>query len=233
MADPEYSFADKVGKSKLIKEAADGFAPAFNSPNPEDELSVFGGHITDCENKNVDIGTIRQNYANGVAARKLIVKDVKNRAMRSMTNIKSVVAYKPYARGLEITYRKLRSYKVPGAKKPDTDEKKRNKGEQSFADIENLYKTFLEGLTLIPGYTHLDTTLKLPALNTLYTTFHNKNIAMAKLDAKEKIVTAERRDMFHKETTGLLDRMLSIKDATKNQYGLTSPEYLSIRGIRI
>jgi len=233
MADSEKSFADFVGKGKLIKEAAQGFNPPFSSPNPDDDLIVFGTYLTSCENKNVEVGTIRQNYSDGVVERKDIVKDVKARALRSMTNVKSVVAYKPYERGLEITYRKLRNYKVPGGKKPNPDDKKRNKGEQSFADIENLYKTFLEGLTLIPGYTHLDTTLKLPALNTLYTTFHNKNIAMAKLDAKEKIVTAERRDMFHKETTGLLDRMLSIKDATKNQYGLTSPEYLSIRGIRI
>ena len=233
MADSERSFADYVGKAKLVKESTEGFAPPFNSPNPDDAPAVFDVYIVQCENKNAEIGKVRQKYTNGSVERKEIVKDVKNRALRSMTNVKSVVAYKPYAKGLEITYRKLRNYKVPGAKKPDPDTKKRNKGEQSYADIENLYKTFLAGLADIPAYTHLDVSLQLPALNTLYTTYHSKNVAMAELSALENRLTPERYDMFHNKSTGLIARILSVKDAVKNQYGLTSPEYLSVKSIRV
>jgi hypothetical protein len=233
MSESERSYADKVGKAKYVKEASEGFTPAFNSPNPQDAPAVFGLYITSCEDKNVEIGKIRQNYTNGTVERKNIVKDVKTRAMRSMVNVKSVDAYKPYAKGLEIIYRKLRNYKVPGGKKPSPDAKKRNKGEQSFADIENLYRTFLAGLTAIPAYSHLDDSLKLPALNALYTLYHDKNVAMAELNSTEKRVTAERYAMFYDDTTGLSARMLSVKDAIKNQYGLTSPEYLSVKSIKV
>jgi len=233
MEDSERSFADITGKATLIKESAEGFVPPFNSPNPDDAPLIFGAYIDSCINKNAEIGNVRQDYTTGSVDRKEIVKDVKTRALRSMTNVKSVVAYKPYAKGLEITYRKLRNYKVPGAKKPDPDEKKRNKGEQSFADIANLFKTFIAGLTAIVGYTHLDVSLQLPALNALYTKLHNKNIAMAELSASENRLTPERRDMFYNKTTGLKARMLSVKDAVKNQYGPDSPEYLSVKSIRV
>jgi hypothetical protein len=233
MADSERTFADYVGKAKLVKSATEGFDPAFNSQNPDDSPLVFGARITDCENKNVAVGESRIAYSNGAVDRKNLVKDVKNRAMRSMTNVKSVEVYKPYAKGIEVYYRKLRNYKVPGAKKPDPDKKKRNKGEQSFADIENHYKTFLVGLTAIPGYTHQDDNLKLPALNSLYTKFHNSNILMSDLDATESRLTSERFEMFHKPGTGLKDRILSVKDAVKNQYGLDSTQYASIKSIKV
>lgn len=233
MADSENSFADITGKAKLIKESVDGFTPAFNSPNPDDDPAVYDLYIDSCISKNTEIGKVRQKYTNGSVERKAIVKDVKDCALRSMTNVKSVIAYKAFAKGLEITYRKLRNYKVPGAKKLDPDAKKRNKGEQSYADIATLYKTFIAGLADIPAYTHLDVSLQLPALSTLYTTYHNKNIAMAELSALENRLTPERYDMFYNKTTGLKARMLSVKNAVKNQYGLTSPEYLSVKSIRV
>lgn len=233
MPDSERSFADQTGKATLIKEATETFDPPFAPPDADDLPANFGTYITSCIDKNTEIGTARQDYSNGAKERLDMVKDLKNRAMRSMTNVESVDAYESFAKGLKITYRKLRNYKVPGAKKPDPNAKKRNKGEQSFADIENLYKTFLAGLSAIPGYTHLDAELQLPALNTLYTNFHDKNVAMAELGAEENRLTAERYDMFYNTETGLKARMLSVKNAVKNQYGPESPEYLSIKGIRV
>lgn len=229
----ERTFADYTGKATQIKEATETFVPPFAPPDADDLPANFGGYITDCEDKNAEIGTVRQNYTNGAAERLVMVKDVKKRSMRSMTNVESVDTYESFAKGLKITYRKLRNYKVPGAKKPDPNAKKRNKGEQSFADMENLFKTFYAGLSAIPGYTHLDADLQLPALNTLYTTFHDKNVAMAELGAEENRLTAERYDMFYNKETGLKARILSVKNAVKNQYGPESPEYLSIKGIRV
>jgi hypothetical protein len=233
MADSERSFADYVGKAKAEKEIVETLDPPFNSPNPDDDLVVFDLYTTNCQDKNVAVETSRLNYSNSAVKRNLIVKDVKHRAMRSMTNVKSVVAYKPFARGLEIAYRKLRRYKVPGTKKPNPDAKKRNQGEQSFADIENLNKTFIAGLTAIPAYTHLDDTLKLPALNTLQTSLSTINTTMAELDAAEKRLTAERHAMFYNKTTGLKARILSIKDAVKNQYGPDSTQYAALKSIRV
>jgi hypothetical protein len=233
MGTSEKSFADYTGKATLIKVSTEGFAPPFVPQNPSDDLAVFGGCITACENKNVEVETKRGNYTNNAAARRLILKDVENRAMRTMANVKSVEAYKPYAKGLEILYCKVRKYKSKGSKISKQEKKKRGNGGQSFADTENHFKGFLAGLSSIPGYTHLDPTLQLPALEALYTTFRNKNNTIAELLAEKYQLTAERRDMFRNKNTGLLARMLSIKNAVKNQYGLYSPEYLSIKGVKI
>lgn len=110
--------------------------------------------------------------------------------------------------------------------------KKRNVGEQSYAEIAGYFKNLISTVTGIVGYAPTNTDLTVAQMDMLFTAFNTKNTAMNNLYSNISILVGERANMYDGEN-GLRERMLAIKDAVRAQYGIDSPEYNSVKGIKV
>lgn len=233
MANAETTFADRLGKAKLLQETTEVLAPPFAPVDAENTPPEFKLQITACEDKNTAVENARGAYSTGATERRVLVKDYKKIAGRSLTNTESVKAFKGFARTVRQVVRRISNYKLPKKDKPgDPNKKKRNRGTQSFADLENLFKLLFDTLSGIPGYTHTEPTLQLPAIQTANAAFKLKNEEMTSKEAAVNLRVKERFDLYNDKESGLKFRMKEVKKAVKNQYGADSTQYQSVSGIK-
>jgi hypothetical protein len=120
----------------------------------------------------------------------------------------------------------------PTKPKPGETEKKRNKGEQSFADISNNFQAFT-GLIVTIGGSYLPSSpdLTVASMTPLKTSLDGQSKTLGEKAGELSVQRVVRINLFNKEDS-LRARMNSIKNAVKSQYGSSSPEYITIKGIK-
>lgn len=97
--------------------------------------------------------------------------------------------------------------------------------------IENFSK-LITLLTNEPLYIPNEVDLKLPALNTLLTSFKTTNTAVVNTTTPISNTRINRNKVLYTTTTGLYDIQLEVKKYTKSVFGTTSAEYKQISGIK-
>ncbi|MFT5470554.1 MAG: hypothetical protein ACI8UO_005683, partial [Verrucomicrobiales bacterium] len=131
----------------------------------------------------------------------------------------------------------LRGYRPSRKKSPPKDDgtpatRTKPKADQSFGDIKNLTDKLVSALKKVPNFDDsapvgIDTTAL--ALRSADLDASNKTVAAAEQDLK--VARVERGAGYVAEGTGLRAQMKAIKEATRSQYGGSSPEYLQVRPI--
>jgi len=234
MANAETTFADRLGRGNLLKSICEALDPAFAPADAENTPAVFQVLLDSCQTKNTAVENARTLYSTGAVERRVLVKNFKTISGRTLTNCESVKAYKPFAKTVRQVVRRISNYKLPKKDKPqDPNKKKRNRGTQSYAELENLFRLLFDTLTGIPGYTHTEPTLQLPQIEIAFNDYKAKNTAMTAKEAAVNLRVKERFDVYNNKETGLRDRMKEIKKAVRNQYGTHSTQYLSVSGIKL
>lgn len=237
MPNSETTFADRIQRANILKSATENFSIPFSPTDPDLGPGPFETFLIGLEAKNDEVNHVKVDYTQGSQERILVVKDLKDRSRLTLSNVESVGAYKKYVYSVRQVVRKILNYSVPKPQLPSGDplsssEKKRNKGEQSYSDIEHLFTKLIETLKNIPGYTHINPDLQIANLEILQTQLDQKNKVMATMASQVTLKTKERKELYDGEN-GLREKMIAIKKAVKSQYGANSPEYLSVIGIRV
>jgi len=233
----EETFADREGRGQLLSEIVKAFSVPFTPTDVLIQPVNYDTFLGEVHTLNSDTNEKKSLYTTESKARQVIVKDVKNRCSLTMNYINSVSDYKPYNTTIKNIIKKILNYKPPRTKLPDpeeppTEEKKRNRGEQSFADIANRFDELNKVLGGIVGYDPTNADLKLLAMTTLQTSFETKNKDMNELHGELSLLIRERKNIYDGEN-GLRERMKAIKAAVRAQYGSKSEEYDAVKGIRV
>lgn len=234
MPNTERTFADRLGRAKLLLSAIEDFTPAFAPAAPDLRVAEFDVFVAALEAANDKTSDEKDTYSTQSASRAETVKQVKALALQAMSYVKSNPAWARHHATLKPTYDKLRGYRtardvVPVEPPATAVEKKAIKsGQQSFADIEGLFGKFLKALGKVPGYAPPAAEITIPALTTLDTALSDLNEELAALSAALSITIKERFDAFEQ----LTKKNLAIKAAALAQYGTSSAEYKSIKGIK-
>jgi hypothetical protein len=135
---------------------------------------------------------------------------------------------------VKLTYNNLRGYRAPAAPKNPPSE---GDGEaarrsaitsQSYADIKNLLDRFVASLKHLAGYdTGAPEDLTIAALTALGAIDRPRPWSAGRVAAR-----AGRTEAYD-GTKGLFEKMKSIEESVKSQYGFRSPQFMQVRGIRV
>jgi hypothetical protein len=230
----ENTYADRHGRGKLLNETIKQFDPVFS---PFDTSLKTGNQDTFLESlaaKSDLVNALRSDYTSSMEIRIKLVKDVKTRSSMVRNFVESVVAYKVYWTALRNVVKKILHYKPPKPPKKagetEADTKKRNRGEQSYADIASLLKNLISLLQGIAGYAPTNTELTVAELTALHASLVAENTSMGGKAGKLDIAIVDRKELFD-GNGGLRDRMKATKAAVRSQYGNKSTEYLAVKGI--
>jgi len=232
----EQTYIDRLGRGVTLNETVKTFNPVFSpfdiSIKPDNQ-AIF---LADLEAKNNSVALLKSNYTTSVVERIRIVKDVKLRTSMIRNFIESVTTYKGFWKPVRDIVKRILNYKPPKPKsdvpKNDEEEKKRNRGEQSYSEMAGIFKSLISLLGEVPGYEPPNDSLKIPALTDLHTLLYNLNTEMGSKSGILSVAIEERHKLFD-GTGGLKDRMKAVKNAVRSQYGNNSNEYLSVKGIKV
>jgi hypothetical protein len=231
----EKSFADRLQRGRDVQTAIAVFVPAFAPADASLGATPFGNFLDDLDDLNTEVGTLVAQYTTGVAERTPMVEDIKDRAGRVLAYLKSNSAWKAFVPGIKLLVDKIRNNRLRAPKPPTPGEgaepvKKRNKGEQSYGDIEENFEKMIAALGAVPGYAPPATDLSIASLTTLATTFATKNLTMSTLGNQIGMKQRARLEQYD-GPSGLKEKIKAIKNAVRSQYGTDSAEYNQIKGI--
>ncbi|MDP2207691.1 MAG: hypothetical protein Q8K98_02810 [Bacteroidota bacterium] len=199
------------------KHSISGFSPTYTATDPNIQIPNYTTYLTDVAQQNLDVNKERSAYTTGATERMAIVKDVKTRSGMTRSYVDSVGAYSSSRTTVRNIVKKILNYQTVKPKFPadSPTPPKRNKGEQSFAD-----------------YKPTNPELQIGEMTALFTSFDNMNQEMNTLASNISVLVNTRVNLYD-GAGGLKERMLAVKSAVRAQYGTSSPEYLSVKGIKV
>ena len=151
--------------------------------------------------------------------------------------LKSNVAWKTQDASARKVLAKLRGVrpkkpKPPVGGEPPAEVKKRNSGEQAYAEVALLWEKFIGVATAAPGYaTGVPPAIDPGTLSGLLSSIKGINSFLCNLAGQITPKQAQRLVLYF-EPGGLQEKFLAIKEAVKSQYGTGSSEYIAVRGIK-
>ena len=232
-------YADRLGRGRTMHAAIDGFTPAFGPVDTTLAAAAFDTFLDGLDTQNTTTGNLVTQYTNEVSERTDMVKDIKARTLRVLSFVQSNTAWKKYERGIKSLADKIRGNRPKAPKPPAGGEppgsppaKARNKGEQSFAEIEENFQQLIAAVQGIAGYAPTATDITVASLQTLATAFAAKNETMGTLGRQVEFAQGERLAAYD-GPGGLREKMLAIKKAVRAQYGSESVEFGQVKGIKV
>lgn len=236
MPDTERSFADRLQRGRNLHAALSGFAPAFNPPDVDLKPIPFETFLNGLDGLNSGVATALAQWQDEVVKRQALVTNIKARALRASSRVKSNSAWKAKLPQVKKAADNLRGYRTskpvaPAAGSPAP--KVSEQGDQSFGDIKVLLDKLIAALGMVPGYdTGSPADISIAGLQALSTQLDGLNKLVA---GKEQALASFRspRKASYDGDTGLSAKMKAIKEATKSQYGSMSNQFLQVKAIRV
>ncbi len=232
MANSESTFADKLGRAQNLQSAVAGYTPAFAPADVSLKPPAFKTFIESIETANETLDDKRGTYSVYTGERLAMVKDIKARAQRAMSYIKSNSAWAKRYESAKLIYDKLRGYTPANVKAPEgdtvTEKKKVKVGQQSFSDIEGLFSKLITALGKVPRYAPPAAELTIAELTGLDDAFSAMSDDIGTVAAEISVLVRERAALYEE----LSDKAQSIKAAVSSQYGPKSAEFTTIKGLK-
>lgn len=234
MPESETSYADRLQRGRSMKSAIAGFIPPFAPPDATLLPAAFDTFLNGLNTLNTTAATKKADWQSSVADRIAMVKDIKARALRVSSHVKSNAAWKAQFPAVKAAAEALRGYRIPKPKAEPHPEvvqpKARQQGDQSFADIKNLLDKLTAALGHVPTYdTGAPADLTIATLSALATDLDALNQLVA--TKEQALISARTKRAAGYET--LKDKMKAIKEAAVSQYGSRSPQHTQVRAIRV
>jgi hypothetical protein len=236
MSNSESSFADRLQRGRQLDAAISGFAPPFAPADATLTPEAFGDFLDELNGMNQTVAGVEADWLATAAQRMALSGDIKSRALRALSRVKSNSAWKMNLPAVKAAADHLRGYRTPKPKRPADGEgqvKSRSQGDQSFADIKGLLDKLVAALGKLSGYdAGAPADISIAGLAALATQLDGLNQLVA---GKEQTLHSARapRLAAYEGAGGLREKMLAIKEAARSQYGSKSPEYLQVKGIKV
>lgn len=240
MINSESSFADRLQRAQQLKAALSTFNPAF-APADENLGTVeFGAFLDEIQALNTSVAYAETAWREGVAERKEMARDIRDRGLRVLARVKSHAAWTRQLPPVKSAVAALRGYRTRAPKLPPDQPRAGRRApttDQSFGAVKVLLDRLIAALNRVPNYdTGAPEEISLATLNSLASAFDGLNRSVADL---EQGLTAARvprlaaYDLEDGNTPGLRARMRAIKESVKSQYRASSPQYAQVKGIKL
>lgn len=237
MANAETTFADRLGRGRTMKSTIAAFSPAFAPADADLLPAAFDVFLQSVEDKNSAVAAADTQFKLDAALRTGLMTTIKDRSTQVRGYVNGKAAWSIYQPAVRRAADAVRGYRPPKPK-PATPPagaapKKRNQGQQSFAEVENLFNKVLEAIKPISDYAPVpDSNIQKGQLSSLLNGFRTANRDVDTSDAA--LTTAQTaRLKIYDEAGGLKEKMLAIKEAAKGQYGSRSAQYKAVKAVKV
>lgn len=242
----EQSFQDRIGRFTLLKEACQSMNPVFvpvdldiQIPAQDSLLAQLNACCTAVDNAANDLKDVS-------GPRATLVKTIKERVTRALNRVQSNRAWAAKLPAVKAAADKLRNIRpaksapLPVPADPDAPvAKKRERGGQSYKDIEGHFGKFIQALGKCAGYdTGAPAEITLPNLTVALTQLKGFNDSVPEKEIILQDLQIERLRIFQSKkplpdgSASLQNRWVRIKKAVAAQYGRSSGEYALVSPIK-
>lgn len=242
----EHSFADRIGRFVLLKEACDDMDPAYAPADADISVAAQSALIVTLNTCCQNVANAETNLKEATDGRVEMVKGLKALTTRAVNRVAS---NRVWAGKLEMVKKaadRVRGMKPPRPKLPaapvDPEEpapKKLDRGGEGFRDVESHFHKFMAALGKCSGYdSGAPADITLTALDVALTTLRQTNDAVPGLEVSLRELQIERLRVFQSKkplpdgSASLRDRWARIKKAVKSQYGTDSEQYALVAPIK-
>lgn len=233
----EKTFIDRHARSFSMRDFTAGFSPVFAPADASLTAANFGTFLGTVGTLNTNILAQQGTYKTQATSRLALLKTILSATTQALARLKSNAVWGAEFKSAKQVADKLRGKrpakpKLPEEGEPPVEGKKRNSGEQAYAEAAALFEKFIGILTATAAYsTGVPAAISLGTLNGQLSGFKGLNSGLCTLAAS--IVTNQKKRLqLYFETGGLQEKFQSVKNAVKSQYGQNGPEYASVKGIR-
>ena len=126
------------------------------------------------------------------------------------------------------TSRKAPPPPVPGA----AAAKERQRGGQSYAELEKNWRGLTSLTAGLTGFAPTDAKIQAGTLNGLLSSLASANQQLPGLEAALSAAQQARMVAFFETDKGLADLFQQVKTSVKGQYGVGSPQWGQVKGVR-
>jgi hypothetical protein len=229
----ENSFHDRYGRAFRLKEAIN-LMPEYQPTETSILATEFDNFLISIAEMNNEVGRYQEEYNTAVTERRQLffsAEGLRKRASAINDYCKSLSGIKSTLPTIQRLISKINNTRRPASsKKPlGEDERRRNSGEQSFAELTQYMGELIAVLNKIDGvYKPNNQLLTLQNLSDFLDSVKQKNKAVAEKEYSLSKLSKERNNLYEGEA-GLKERMKAIRAYIRADYGRNSPEYLSIK----
>ncbi|MEK0450519.1 MAG: hypothetical protein RL088_2787, partial [Verrucomicrobiota bacterium] len=187
MATSERSYSDRQARAVILKSAIAGFTPAFDPANADLGAMLFGAFVDSVAAANDAVETAKNDWSTAVTGRATDAKMAQKLTTQAVSYVKSNVAWKQQLPRIKQLADKVRGIKAPPKltppPAPEPGEpapppvKKRDRGDQSYADIATSFKALSDAVGKLAAYAPPDSTISATSLATLATKLRTNNDA--------------------------------------------------------
>ena len=229
----ERSFPDRVQKSAELKAAVLLLVPTYAPADSKFAVSALTTAITASTSGNATVESLRIPYQDLVDDREALLKTLGPLVTQALNYVKSNTLWAKRYDAIKRAADKARgvSYKKTKNVDPDPDAKVRQSGERSYVEIANYFKIFVDRLMALGGYLPPDTKITTTALYAQHTLLAGMNTSMPGLEEALADAISDRHETFF-NATGLKFVFDGVKAAVKGQYGVSTPQYGMVKGIK-
>ncbi len=242
----ENSFQDKLGRAMLLKAACAGMSPAFNPAGADLTVAAQTALLATLSTCCTNVNTALTNLKDLTDPRASSIILIKARATRALSRVASNSAWAAKLPNVKAAADKLLAMVVPKKVLPPAPEDpdapapvRRDRGGQSFKDVEGQLFKFIGTLTKCSAYdTGCPADITTAALTALYTALQTANETIPGLEVDLTEVRLDRLRRFEAKnplpdgSMSLRDRFKRIKYAVVSQYGRSSAEFELVSGIK-
>lgn len=237
MAESEKSFSDRAQKARGLHDAAEEFAPVYAPPSGGTTLAAFMTKITACEGLNNAVGGNDVVWSDSVTQRITLTKTIKATTTQLINYIKSSSTWKSKLPAAQRYANAIRGMKPPLKPLPPPPpgtpaKKRRERGGQSFAELETNWRGLVTLATGLPGFAPTDLKIQAGTLGGLLSALKGLNDAIPGQEAALSESQQDRFKAFYQPELGLEDLFQSVKTTVKGNYGSTSSQWAQVKGMK-
>jgi len=242
MANSERSFADRLQKGRVLLAALQNMSPAFVPADAALSIGNFEAYLDSVGGANDAVASGVDAFSEAVTARVADAKKAQALVTQVVAYVKSNSAWKLKFPRIKQLGDKIRGIRPPRRTAPRKaaapgapaakPEKKRDRGDQSYADIASNFKAFATAVAGLSGYNPPDAGITGPALTALGKKLEKDNTDVASTDQALDEAQRARADKFAAPETGLEAKFQAEKNAVKGQYSQKSPQWNAVKAMR-
>lgn len=237
MPDSEQSFSDRAQKARDLHAACNKFSPVYSPPPLGVTLGAFMQKIVACEGLNDAVVTHESNWSDGVQQRITTAATIKTTATQLLNYIKSSTAWKSKCPAAKRFADAIRGIKHPRKPAPPpapgaTAAAPRQRGGQSYAELETNWRGLVNLAAGLPGFAPTDAKIQTGTISGLLSTLKGLNGQISSLEAALSEAQMDRQKAYFKAEEGLEFLFTTLKTTVKGQYGTSSSQWAQVKGSR-
>ena len=233
----ETSFVDRHARGLLLRDMTAGFSLAFNPADTSLTATNFQTFLGTVGTLNGDIAGAQGAYKTQSVTRVTLVKTIKTTVTQALARLKSNAVWSSEWVSAKQVADRLRGGRPPKPKapaegEPPETEKKRNSGEQAYAEVAGAFEKFIAIVLTAPGYAAgVPAAINAASLAGLLTAIKTQNSALCTLSAAI-LGNQKKRVKLYFEKGGFQEKFQAVKESVKSQYGQSSAEYQSVKAVK-